>query len=353
MTQLAIEHLAYQYQEREQNTPVLCDLSLQVASGQLVALLGKSGSGKSTLLRLIAGLLTPDAGEIMFDGESVLHIKAEKRGAVMVFQENQLFPFMTVADNIAFGLKIQRLNRTQRRQRIAEALDMIQLAGYEQRYPAQLSSGQRQRIALARALAIRPRLLLLDEPLNNLDARLRENLRDEIRRLQRTLGITTLFVTHDQSEAVAIADNIALLMEGSIVQKGSPREFYERPASAAVAKFFGGSNIIPAIKQGNVIQTACGMLTVPASPLPDGEVQAVIRPEAIRMGANGRNTLQVVVKRWVYQGEVARGTVLIGETSFEITSPPYILCQPGDEITLHIPAEYIWLIEASPTNEEC
>lgn len=349
MTRLIIEHLSYQYKERRRSIPVLHDLSLAVESGQLVALVGASGSGKSTLLRLIAGLLMPDTGEIKFDGESMLPVKAEKRNAVMVFQENQLFPFMTVADNIAFGLKVQRLSRAERRWRVGDVLDMVELSGYEKRYPMQLSSGQRQRVALARALAIRPRILLLDEPLNNLDARLRDTLRNEIRRLQKLLGLTTLFVTHDQTEAVAVADRVALLMDGQIVQMGLPRTFYERPVNTAVAAFFGGSNIIPAVKQGQTIQTACGMLGIQDSSLPDGIVQAVIRPEAIQIGANGSNTLQVTVQQWVYQGEVSRGTVLVGETPFEITAPPHIFCRPGEQIAIHIPAEHIWLVENNLT----
>jgi ABC-type Fe3+/spermidine/putrescine transport system ATPase subunit len=310
----------------------------------LVAVLGPSGCGKTTTLRLIAGLLDPTSGDIAFDGEPVLGVPPEKRGAVMVFQQHLLFPFMSVADNVAFGLKMRGVGRDETRRRVAEALALVQLPGLEARWADELSDGQRQRVALARALVVRPKLLLLDEPLSNLDPELREELRTEIVNLQKQLGITTLFVTHDQAEAVAVADRVALMMDGAIIQVGKPQDFYERPAEARVARFFGNLNIFPARKRGDVIETGWGDLSINPSPLPDGPVLATIRPEAVEFGVNGTNTLTGQVAAWTYQGGSAQCRVLVGGVPLEIISPPYLTCRPGEAITLHLPRERLWLM---------
>ncbi|MFQ5341095.1 MAG: ABC transporter ATP-binding protein [Anaerolineae bacterium] len=346
MTSLALDRVTKDFASQGGTVRVLRGLSLSVASGELLALLGPSGCGKTTTLRLIAGLLQPTSGDIAFDGQSVLHLPPEKRGAVMVFQQHLLFPFMSVADNVAFGLKMRRVGREEIRRRVAEALAMVQLAGFEHRWPDELSGGQRQRVALARALVVQPRLLLLDEPLSNLDAELREELRAEIIDLQQRVGITTIFVTHDQSEAVAVADRIALLLDGAIVQVGAPRDFYERPADVRVARFFGGVNVFPARKRGDTIETVWGPLAVGQSPLPDGPVLATIRPEAIQFGPNGTNSLSARVTTWTYLGESARCVAEVGETRLEISAPPYVACRPGEVITLHLPGERIWLMPA-------
>ncbi len=344
MTALTLTRLTKEFPSREGPVRVLRSLSLSVESGELLALLGPSGCGKTTTLRLIAGLLDPTSGEIAFDEESVLRLPPEKRGAVMVFQGHALFPFMSVADNVAFGLKMRGLKRDAIRRRVMEALELVRLSGFERRWADELSGGQRQRVALARALVVRPRLLLLDEPFSNLDAELREELRAEVVRLQKRLGLTTIFVTHDQAEAVAVADRIALMMEGVIVQAGRPRDFYERPAEARVARFFGNPNIFPARKRGEVIETDWGALIVGPSPLPDGPVLATIRPEAIQFGVNGANTLSGQITDWTYQGQSARCQTMVGDRQLEIISPPYMACQPGDVITLHFPRERIWLM---------
>jgi ABC-type Fe3+/spermidine/putrescine transport system ATPase subunit len=232
-TALTLDRLTAGYGER----PVLRDFTLAVAGGELVALLGPSGCGKTTVLKIIAGLLQPVTGEVRFNGESVLSVPAERRGAVMVFQKPLLFPYLTVAENVAFGLKMRRSDKI--RERVSEMLRLLQLEGYESRRPRELSGGQEQRVALARALVTEPRVLLLDEPFSALDENLRTELRLQVRELQNRLGITTIFVTHDQAEAAMISDRIALLLDGRVAQAGAPRDFYTAPSTADVARFFG------------------------------------------------------------------------------------------------------------------
>lgn len=242
MTALALHNLEMTYGN---GVRAVAGLDLTVEHGELMVLLGPSGSGKTTTLRLIAGLLRPAAGDVLFDGHSVLDVPPERRGVVMVFQENTLFPFRTVGENLEFGLRMRKTERSEWRIRIIDALAEVQLSGFEDRWPDELSGGQRQRVALARALVVRPELLLLDEPLNSLEPVLRAEMRDTITHLQRELGITTVLVTHDQHEAVALADRIALMINGRIRQVGKPSEFFERPADDSVARFFAAANQIP------------------------------------------------------------------------------------------------------------
>ncbi len=230
---------------------VLRDLSLDIAAGELIALLGPSGCGKTTVLKVIAGLLKPDGGDVRFNEESVLRIAAEKRGAVMVFQKPLLFPYLTVAENVAFGLKMRRESAEQIRERVSEILRLLQLEGYESRRPNELSGGQEQRVALARALVTEPRVLLLDEPFSALDENLRAEMRLLVRDLQTRLGITTIFVTHDQVEAATVADRIALLLDGKVEQVGAPRDFYTAPATLDAARFFGWQVIDAESGDGN------------------------------------------------------------------------------------------------------
>jgi ABC-type Fe3+/spermidine/putrescine transport system ATPase subunit len=302
MTAVSLDNLTKSFGT---GAPAVHELSMDVADGEMLVLLGPSGSGKTTTLRLVAGLLQPTGGDLLFDGRSILRTPAEKRGAVMVFQQHMLFPFMSVGDNVAFGLKLKSRDQNFIRQRVAEALAAVQLSGFETRWPDGLSGGQRQRVALARALVVKPRLLLLDEPLNNLEPGLREELREMICLLQREAGITTLFVTHDQMEAVAIADRIALLFDGRLHQIGRPRAFYEQPANEQVARFFGGVNFLPGLKQGGVVQTAVGPLEVAQTGWPDGKVLVTIRPEAIEIGPNGHNNLPARISSYNYRGLVA------------------------------------------------
>lgn len=346
MTTLTLSDVTKVY---EPGVVAVSDLSLDVESGELLVILGPSGCGKTTTLRLIAGLLQPTAGDILFDGKSALALPPEKRGAVMVFQENALFPFRSVRDNVAFGLQLRKLDRDVIRRRVTEALAMVQMADYEEYWPDQLSGGQKQRVALARALVIRPNLLLMDEPLSSLDRDLREKLQQMIRNLQREANITTLFVTHDQAEAVAIADRIALIFGGRLRQVGTPRDFYEHPADAQVARFFGDANFLSGVKQGRVVHTAIGPIEVLPSALSDGPVLLIIRPEAIEIGRNGHNTFIADVKSYHYRGLIARCQASVNDLHLHIVAPPFQTFQEGQKIQLHLPRERILLL---PETEE-
>ncbi len=344
MTTLTLVNLTKEY---EAGVTAVADLNLSLRDGELMVLLGPSGCGKTTTLRLISGLLAPTRGDVCFDGQSVLQIPAEKRGAVMVFQKDALFPFMSVAENVAFGLEMQKLAPSIIRERVAAALTAVQLPNYESRRPDQLSGGQRQRVALARALVIRPKLLLLDEPLSNLDRELRQELRQMICRLQKEAGITTLFVTHDQAEAVTIADRIGLMIDGRLRQIDKPQAFYERPADAQVAQFFGASNFIPGIKQGQRVQTPLGHFEVTASRFTDGPVLLTIRPEAIEVGCNGHNNVMAKVQACRYQGQSMQYQVAVNDICLHMVTAPYNGYQQGDSIVLHLPPERICLLPAA------
>jgi ABC-type Fe3+/spermidine/putrescine transport system ATPase subunit len=340
MTILTIKNLTKIYPN---GVKAITDFSLTVNQGEFLVLLGPSGCGKTTLLRLIAGLVDPTEGDIAFNGQSVRHLPPQKRGAVMVFQQHQLFPFMSVADNIAFGLKAQKLDKATIAHKIDQALEMVQLPGYQSRLSDELSGGERQRVALARALILRPNLLLLDEPLSNLDAGLREDLRETLCRLQKETGITTLLVTHDQAEAKAVADRIALTFNGQLKQIGQPRDFLERPQDASVARFFGGVNFLPAEKAGGLLQTPLGPLEIDPG-LPDGKAIATVRPEAIQIGANGHNNFMARVKQYSYQGISAKCLTNLGDVNLHLVIPPHHILNVGDEITIHIPRDKIWLL---------
>jgi ABC-type Fe3+/spermidine/putrescine transport system ATPase subunit len=295
---------------------------------------------------MIAGLIPPTRGDVLFDGKSVLRTPPEKRSVGMVFQETSLFPFMSVGQNVAFGLKMRKLDRQVIEKKVAKALSAVQLPNFENRRPDQLSGGQRQRVALARALVIRPKLLLLDEPMSNLDRGLRGDLRQMTRALQKEAGITTLFVTHDQSEALAIADRIALMMDGQLRQIGQPQDFFEKPVDAAVARFFGADNFIPGIKQGQAVETPLGMIEIPASPLADGPVLLTIRAEAIEIGANGHNNFNARVQSCHYQGTSAQYQVGVQGTLLRLVTAPFRTIYEGEQLPIHLPRERICVLPA-------
>lgn len=240
MTSLTITDLTVDYPP---DTRAVDGLTLEVGDGERLVLLGPSGCGKTTILRAIAGLATPTAGDVQFDGRSVLETPPEKRGAVMVFQEHALLPFRTVAENIGFGLEVRRVTKAERSRRVGEALELVQLPGLEARWPSELSGGQRQRVALARALVVEPALLLLDEPLSNLDQHLREELGQAICDIQRRVGITTVMVTHDQLEAAAVADRVAVIVGGRLRQIGTPEELTAAPADDDVSRYFAPARL--------------------------------------------------------------------------------------------------------------
>jgi putative spermidine/putrescine transport system ATP-binding protein len=288
-------------------------LSLTIEPGELVALLGPSGCGKTTSLRMIAGLVQPSGGEIFVNGAAITRTPVHRRNIGMLFQSYALFPHLTVAENIMFGLEMRGIKRRSAGQRVQEALDLVQLGGHQDKLPAQLSGGQQQRVALARALVIEPAMLLLDEPLGALDKSLRESMQVELRLLQRRLGITTVMVTHDQDEAMTLADRIVVMRDGRLEQIGSPAEVYQYPETRFVAGFLGASNFF----QGKVEDVAGGLvrvccpnnvhLTLPSGAVPGGTVTVALRPEAVRVRPDPRspqapNSVAAVLEQALYRG---------------------------------------------------
>lgn len=262
-------------------TRVVHDVSFEVERGELVALLGPSGGGKSTVLRMIAGLDAPDAGEILIDGRDATSTRVQDRAVGFVFQHYALFRHMNVRDNVAFGLEARDVPRKQARARADELLELVQLSGLGDRYASQLSGGQRQRVALARALAPEPAMLLLDEPFGALDASVRADLRQWLRRLQRERGITAIFVTHDQDEALELADRVVILNRGRVEQCGKPSEVYDRPASPFVASFLGASNVLTGIVREGRLEA--GAVALDASGQREGEARAYVRHHAVEV----------------------------------------------------------------------
>ena len=278
--------------------PVLRGIDLRIAEGELIALLGASGSGKTTLLRILAGLDWPNAGAVTVDGTDWLSLEAQRRGVGFVFQQYALFQHMSVFENIAFGLRVlpkpQRPSEAEIRSRVNELIGLVQIEGLAERYPAQLSGGQRQRVALARALAIRPKVLLLDEPFGALDARIRKDLRRWLRGLHDQIGMTTIFVTHDQDEAFELADRVVLMGEGRIEQVGTPDEIYEHPASPFVARFLGGVNELPAeLHNGRLVLPHADASAVERVAAGDGAVTLFVRPHEIDLVADASSGARI------------------------------------------------------------
>ncbi|MDK1080852.1 MAG: ABC transporter ATP-binding protein [Anaerolineae bacterium] len=330
----------------EPDNPAVRGLDLEVCSGELMVLLGPSGCGKTSTLRMIAGLTQPTSGDILFDGKSILSMPPEKRDAIMVFQDDALFPFLSIGDNVSFGLK-QRKGKTaaQHKKLALEALAAVDLKGFENRRPHELSGGQRQRVALARALVLRPRMLLLDEPFGHLDRSLRQELRSMFRNLQEQAGITTIFVTHDQQEAVQLADRIAVMMEGKLQQVGKPNTFYEHPKNPAVARFFGSSNLVPGIKTGDKVKTDFGTVTIAKSSVSDGPVWLVIRIESIEPGQNGNNSFSGLVESRRFQGERIRYRLGLNGISLDWLTSPFVQLEPGATIEFNLPADRLTVLE--------
>ncbi len=328
-------------------------VTLDLPPGQLFTLLGPSGCGKTTLLRIVAGLLAQDAGSIAFDGESVDAVPPYRRNIGVVFQSYAIFPHLTVRQNIAYGLRARRLGAAAIAAKVAAAARTVQLEPLLDRMPAALSGGQQQRVVLARALVIEPRLLLMDEPLSNLDARLRVEMRGVIRRLQRALGITTLYVTHDQEEALAISDTIAVMDRGRVIQTGTPGALYRTPRTRFVAEFLGGMNVLPGRvtgeRRGAGVAIAVSDLDLPWAATPDGASDAGeavwvgVRPESLRLeppvgDAHGWNHAAGTVTEVTYLGAVVRYQVQLGPgTSLIVDVPdpdPAALRRVGEAVQL-------------------
>jgi ABC-type Fe3+/spermidine/putrescine transport system ATPase subunit len=348
-THVELDALTKQYPGAPQ--PAVDALTLEVKRERIVALLGPSGCGKTTTLKMIAGLLAPTAGDVRFDGQSVLDVPAEKRSAVMVFQSHVLLPYMNVGQNVGFGLKMRGEDRTTIQHKVTEMLKLVRLPDIADRRPDQLSGGQQQRVALARALITEPRVLLLDEPLSNLDAHLRDEMRDLILRVQRQFGITTVMVTHDQQDALLLADEIALMFDGVLQQYAPPVDFYRYPATERVARFFGGVNFMLARWTGEWAQTTGANFRVELPPgvhIPPGPVTLTIRPEHIEIGADeGSNTCEGWMRECIYVGTHTRCKITMGEGEMEATTgtdSPVALGE-GGEVRLYLPPNRIWLLQ--------
>jgi putative spermidine/putrescine transport system ATP-binding protein len=324
-------------------------LDLDIAGGELLALLGPSGCGKTTALRAIAGFERPDAGRVLLDGRDVTDVPASKRDMGMVFQAYSLFPNLTVADNVAFGLRVRRRGRAEQRRRAAELLELVGLADRGGHYPHQLSGGQQQRVALARALAVAPQVLLLDEPLSALDAQVRVQLREEIRRIQLELGITTVFVTHDQAEALSVADRVGVLRQGRLEQVASPDDLYERPATAFVAEFVGTMNRLPAEPAGREV-ALLGVRRPVSGPVPSaGPVVALVRPESLTVTADPDGAGRVVTR--TFSGAVTRLAVALPgavEVAVDVASADSADLVPGAAVTVTPAERPVLVVPAEP-----
>ena len=321
-------------------------IDLTIKPGEFVALLGPSGCGKTTALRALSGLELVDSGRIVIDGVDVAAVPTNKRDIGMVFQSYSLFPHMTAIENVEFGLRMRRVAASERRARAEEALDMVGLATFAERFAHQLSGGQQQRVALARALVTRPRVLLLDEPLSALDAKVRVQLRDEIRRIQTELGITTVFVTHDQEEALAVADRVAVMRDGAIEQIGTPEELYATPLTPFVADFVGLSNRISAdLVVGKVVAHGVSMRLL-GQPMDDGPVTAYIRPEDVALADAG---IRATVVASSFLGSLRRTQVLLGDDSrVSIQHDADVRPQLGDVVFLKLKGAAVSAVRRTP-----
>ena len=345
MTHVSIKNLTKVYPGL--TVPSLDNLSLEINSGSLTALLGPSGCGKTTTMKMIAGLLDQTSGDVTFDGTSILKEKPENRGVVMVFQNHLLFPYMNVQDNIGFGLKMRNVHKDEIFNRVIKMLDLVKLPNMENRMPKELSGGQQQRVALARALIVQPRVLLLDEPLSNLDAHLRFEMRDLIRNLQQSMGITTIFVTHDQEEAVVLADQVALILDGKLKQYAQPDVFYKKPIDVVTAKFFGGQNFIKGTSKNNNFSSNIGKLALPKDCL-QGNGILTFRPENVQIGRGPKsvNTIKAKIIEKIFLGTQTRLKLSIKDEVIQAIANPNEVDEKetGIEIDINIPPSCLWVI---------
>ena len=347
--------------KRFEDVVAVAGIDLHMPPGEFFSLLGPSGCGKTTTLRLIAGFEQPTSGQVLLDGQDVAHTPPHKRNVNTVFQSYALFPHLSVADNVAFGLRFKDVSKSERAHRVGDALALVRLEGLDRRKPSQLSGGQQQRVALARALVLNPAVLLLDEPLGALDAKLRKALQIELKTIQEEVGITFVYVTHDQEEALTMSDRIAVMSGGHVEQVGTPREVYEEPATAYVADFLGVSNLMEASAEGSAANGLCrvrlGEFELHGGrghTSARGEVKIVIRPERVRIephGTSGANRVPGMVQRAVYLGsstqlivQMAHGETVQVLVQNDGEGPPY---SQGDAVCVFLPAEAVRVLETS------
>lgn len=341
MTRIALSHLTKSYPR--QATPAVADVSLAVEPGTLLALLGASGSGKSTLLKLIAGVEAPDGGEIALDGRSVLPVPAHRRGAVLMFQKAYLFPFLSVAENIAFGLKVQGADRATLQAEVRRMLELVELPGIEHRRPAQLSGGEQQRVALARAIVTRPRVLLLDEPFSSLDPAVRLTLQEAVRRIQGELGITTLLVTHDRGEALAMADRVALIDRGELLAVETPRRLFEHPPSIRAARLMGVMTFLRGELARGRLSTDLGVLEVCGAGGQSGRATYAIRPEHMHLScAPGPNALPARVLAHTFRGEQSEYQLRVGGETLRVRALQPVATPATGEVYVVLPPEHLF-----------
>ncbi|WP_028035348.1 ABC transporter ATP-binding protein [Chelativorans sp. J32] len=332
--------------------PSVDRVSFSLPRGEMLALLGPSGCGKTTILRMIAGLIAPTSGAIRIDGRDVSAIPVHKRNMGMVFQSYALFPHMTVARNVSFGLEMRKVGKTEIEERVKKALDLVKLTGLGERKVSQLSGGQQQRAAIARSLVIEPELLLLDEPLSNLDAKLRDEMRDEIREIQARTGVTAIFVTHDQDEALSMADRLAVMSNGRLEQIGTPREIFDRPQTDFVATFIGAGNFFSGkVREPGVAEVeGLGELRFSGEAPTGSSVKLMVRPHRLVLdgtGAAGVNRFSGTVEHIVYRGQTLTLTVRCGTQRLQADLPTHagVLPEKGGEITLAVAPEDVTFIE--------
>ena len=337
---LAVKHICKNFGD----VKALDDVTLSVAPGEFFTLLGPSGCGKTTLLRIIAGLEMADSGQVFSGGREITRLPAIKRQVNTVFQSYALFPHLTIYENVAFGLRSRKFPEEEIKKRVARRLEMLDLGAMAQRHPHQLSGGQKQRVALARALVNEPDVLLLDEPMSALDARLRAQVQEDLRRLQRKLGRTFILVTHDQAEALVCSDRLAVMRDGRVVQTGTPEAVYDYPRDSFVAKFLGAANLIPCTRVPGGVQTAFGFLALEKEP-PWQKGTVAIRPEWIRIGEEppAHNGIHATVKEIVYRG--TNFDLWVEPGPLRVRTSSYRRIDPGRQIWLELAPEEIQVLE--------
>ncbi len=341
MTKLQLIDLTKRYANNPE--PSVKNFNLTIQPGELVAFLGPSGCGKTTVLKMISGLLTPTNGDVLFNDTSVVTIPPEKREVSMVFQKPLLFPHMSVGENVGFGLKMRKQKKKDIEKKVEKMLKLVHLQGYASRRVKELSGGQEQRISLARGLVIEPRIFLLDEPLSALDASLRIEMRELIRSIQRHMQVTTICVTHDQEEAVMLADKIALMLDGSLQQYGSPEIFYEQPKTKRIAEFFGCTNFVKGVQKGKTIQTKFGTYTLPKLTEDNRDAYLVIRPEAVEI-SHESNALKAKVKSRIFMGTHVRYIIDVFDQEFQITLESATVYKEGDILPFKLIENRLWVV---------